>query len=164
MRDAVAVMITLTTYGTWLRREEHQWVDEDIILPAEPIRRAAERHNAQHPTLLFSRDQIPFVGTQIGNSLRGQMGLRIWALTVQTWYAHLVVARSTDSVRQILLCAERAVREGLGLKRPVWGGKYDKRFCFDDKTLRHWIDYVERNNVLAGMPERPWPFLESPGA
>jgi len=59
-------------------------------------------------------------------------------------------------------CAERAVREGLPLKRPIWGDGYDKRLCFDQQTARRWIAYVERHNTAVDLPPKPWPFIETP--
>lgn len=163
MRDALAIMISMTTYGTPLCEEERGWVDQEIILPAEPIRQQTNGRDARHAPLVFARDQLQSVGNLMGKSLREQLGVRIWALTVQMWYAHLVVAATAEPTSRILACAEEAVRRGLGWRRPIWGDDYDKRFCFDEDSLHQRIAYVERNNVAAGRPPKPWPFIEMPG-
>ena len=162
MRDALAIMITLTTHGTWLREDERGWVDSEIIMPASPIVEQAGRQRPESPPLMFPRDQLQYVGTLIGTSLRQRLGLRIWALTVQAWYVHIVVAATTEPVNRIVECTEDAVCWGLQLNRPIWGEDYDKRFFFDEDSVRQRIAYVERNNTAAGLPPKPWPFIETP--
>jgi hypothetical protein len=162
VRDTLAIMITMTTYGTGLRDEERQWIDEDIILPAEPIRQQSGRQSMKYAPLTFSRDQLQYVGSLIGTSLREQLGLRIWALTVQMWYVHLVVAATREPVARIVACTEDAARGGLDRNRPIWGDGYEKRFCFDENSVRQRVAYVQRNNIAAGLPPAPWPFIEPP--
>ena len=162
MRDALAIMITLTTHGTRLGEDERGWVDKELIMPASPIVEQADRQGREYPPWTFPHDQLQYVGTLIGTSLRQQLKLQIWALTVQAWYVHLVVAATTEPVSRMVECAEDAVRWGLQLKRPIWGEDYLKRFCFDWDSVRERIAYVERNNTAAGLPPKPWPFIETP--
>lgn len=161
MRDALAIMISLTTHGAPLREKQRRWVDQEIIMPAQPVRQEANE-DAEYPPLVFSRDQLQSAGTLIGTSLKDRLQLPVWALTVQMWYTHFVVAATTEPAGRIVACTEEAVRRGLGLKRPVWEDQYDKRLCFDRDSIRQRIAYVERNNVAAGLPAKPWPFIEAP--
>jgi hypothetical protein len=161
VRDVLAMMITLTTYGASLTEEERRWVDQEIILPAEPVRQGADPAETEHAPLVLAHDQLHHVGALIGSALGDRLRLRIWALTVQKWYAHTVIAASAQPVSRIVRSIENAVREGLELKRPVWGQGYDKRLCFDEDSVRQWIAYVQRNNLAAGRPANPWPFIES---
>ncbi len=162
VRDALAIMLTMTTRGTWLPEEERQCVEQDVILPAEPIREGTDPQGPESSTLLFSRDQLQYAGKLIGTSLQGQLGLRIWALAVQTWYVHLLVAATREPIDRIVRCADQSVGEGLKLKRPIWGDGYLKRFCFDGETVARWITYVERHNIAIELPPKPWPFIETP--
>ena len=162
MDDALAIMVTMTTEGTWIPEEERPCVEQDVILPAEPFRDQNDQQAADASVLLFSRDQLPYVGKLIGSSLIEQLGLRIWALAVQSWYAHLVIAATRLPVDRILQCAGQGVGAGLELKRPIWGDGYLKRFCFDRQTLGRWITYVERHNIAVELPPKPWPFIETP--
>jgi hypothetical protein len=160
--DALAMMVTMTTDGAWIPEEERQCVEQDVILPAEPFRERRDAQASGDSVHTFSRDQLQYVGKLIGASLQQQPGLRIWALAVQSWYAHLVVAATRLPVDRILQCADEAVRAGLELKRPVWGDGYLKRFCFDEETVGRWITYVERHNIAVELPAKPWPFIETP--
>ena len=162
MRDALAIMLTMTTHGTSLSGEERQCVEHDVILPAEPIREPIAPQSTSPAPLLFARSQLHFVGKLIGTALEEKLGLHVWALAVQVWYAHLVVAATGEPVDRIVRCAEDAVREGVELKRPIWGDGYDKRFCFEEETAAQWIGYVERHNAAIGLAPRPWSFIETP--
>jgi hypothetical protein len=162
VHDALAIMITMTTHGTWLPEEERQCVEQDVILPAEPIREGTDRQPTDASAFLFSRSQLQYVGRLIGTSLRERLGLQIWALAVQTWYVHLVVAATREPIDRIVQCVDQAVGEGLESRRPIWGGGYLKRFCFDEETVGRWITYVERHNIAIELPPKPWPFIETP--
>ena len=61
-------------------------------------------------------------------------------------------------VPDVVKCAKEAVRYGLRPGRPIWTDGYDKRFCFDQRTLFARIKYVERHNLERGWPARPWPW------
>ncbi len=162
MRDVLAIMLTMTTHGTSLPGEERQCVEHDVILPAEPIREPLASESEGLAPLLFARSQLHFVGKLIGTALEEKLGLHVWALAVQVWYAHLVVAATWEPMERIVGCADDAVREGLELKRPIWGDGYDQRFCFEEETARQWIAYVERHNAAIGLAPKPWSFIEPP--
>jgi hypothetical protein len=59
----------------------------------------------------------------------------------------------------VVKCAKDAGRYALRVGRPIWTAGYDTRFCFDEASLRNRIRYVERHNVQAQRPARPWPFI-----
>lgn len=158
----MAIMLTMTTHGTSLPDEERRCVEHDVLLPAEPIGDPVAPQGVGQAPLLFARSQLHFVGKLIGTALQEELGLHVWALAVQVWYAHLVVAATWEPMERIVRCADDAVREGLELKRPVWGDGCDRRFCFEEETARQWIAYVERHNAAIGLAPRPWPFIETP--
>jgi REP element-mobilizing transposase RayT len=155
-----AIFFTWTTYGTWLRGDMRGWVDDGIVLPADPCIEAADRARMKHTVFTFHPEQLLSVGQAMGDSLRSRMKLRILALTIQTWHVHLVVAATSHSLSDIVKCAKDAVRWHLRLDRPLWTVKFDKRFCFSPSSTRSRVDYVERHNVRVGLPARPWAFIE----
>jgi len=155
-------MLTMTTHGTSLPDEERRCVEQDVILPAEPIRAPDVPASTDLAPLLFARSRLHFAGRLIGTALQKELGLRVWALAVQVWYAHLVVAATWEPAGRIVRCADEAVREGLELRRPIWGDGYDQRFCFEEETARQWIAYVERHNAAIGLAPKPWSFIEPP--
>uniref|UniRef100_A0A7C2K0D3 Transposase IS200-like domain-containing protein n=1 Tax=Schlesneria paludicola TaxID=360056 RepID=A0A7C2K0D3_9PLAN len=152
-------MVTMTTYGTWLRGDERGWTSDGLIWPADPILEAADRDRMLHPPFVFDPDRLYGIGAEIGKSLMTRQHQRILALTVQTWHVHFVVAESDVHISDVVKCAKEAVRYHLRAGRPIWTDDADKRFCFDKISLRNRIHYVERHNTECGLPPRPWPFV-----
>jgi hypothetical protein len=159
MRPTLGIMITATTYGTWLRGDRRGWIDDGRLMPPCPGLEAADRCRMLHPPFLFARDQLHDVGGVIGRSLVTRLDLPIFALHVGAWHFHLVVGAQPADVPQIVKCAKDAVRFNLRPSRPIWTAGYDKRFCFDEPSLHRRIRYVERHNEAIDWPPRPWPFI-----
>jgi hypothetical protein len=45
----LAIMFTLSTYGTWLRGDARGWVDDGIIFPSDPQLEDADRGRMKYP-------------------------------------------------------------------------------------------------------------------
>jgi hypothetical protein len=159
MRPTLGIMITATTYGTWLRGDRRGWIDDGRLMPPCPGLEAADRLRMPHPPFLFARDQLHEVGAVIGRSLTARLATPIFALHTGVWHFHLVVGAQPDEVPRIAKCAKDAVRFHLRPSRPIWTAGYDKRFCFDEPSLRRRIRYVERHNEALGLPLQPWLFI-----
>lgn len=153
------IMVTMTTYGTWLRGDARGWVDDGRIYPADPELEAADRQRMKYEPFVFASDQLFDIGTALGESLQTRLKQQILALTVQTWHIHFVVSDSEQPIAQVVKCAKESVRYRLRVGRPIWTESYDKRFCFDAATLQNRVQYVERHNLERGLPSRPWPFI-----
>jgi hypothetical protein len=162
MHNTLAILVTMTTYGTWLRGDRRGWVDDGVIFPSDPGLEATDRQRMKHPVFLFDPGQFLAIGEMIGGSLRERLGLRLLALTVQTWHVHTVVAATKHPVERIVKCVKDAARWGLRPGRPIWSDGYDKRFCFDEQSVHSRIEYVERHNSRIGLSAKPWGFLELP--
>lgn len=162
MGRTLGTMFTITTYGTWLRGDARGWIDDGKLMPADPELEASDRRRLKHPPYYFAAERRFDVGTWLGTGLIRELGLRLWALAVRSWHLHFVVGPTPVPVGEVAKCAKDQVRYGLAAGRPIWGGDYDKRFCFDALSLRHRILYVERHNTEDGLPPQPWPFLETP--
>lgn len=161
MQRVCGVMVTMTTYGTWLRGDQRGWVDEGRILPAMPELESDDRRRMKHPMFSFPLHDWFEIGAAIGESLTTRTQQRILALTVQTWHMHFVVADSECPIADVVKCAKDAVRYHLRPGRPIWSDGYDKRFCFGEESLMSRIQYVERHNIERGRPAKPWPFIRS---
>jgi hypothetical protein len=152
-------MVTMTTYGTWLRGDSRGWVDEGRLYPADPELESADRERLKHLPFTFGESQLLSIGQSIGDSLQSRLYQRILAMTVQTWHVHFVVSDSDVPIADVVKCAKEAVRYHLRPGRPIWTAHYDKRYCFDGRSLWNRVQYVERHNTEQGLPVRPWPFL-----
>ena len=160
MRVPLAWMFTITTYGTWLRGDRRGWVDDGVVMPPDPELENADRRRLKHPIFHFQVEDLPRVGEFIGRSLTKRLGLEVLALSADTWHVHFVVGASEHSFGTIVKCAKDAVRNGLRPGRPIWTTGYDKRFCFDEKSIRARVRYVERHKEAKGWPAWPWKVMQ----
>jgi len=163
MPNPMAMMLTVTTYGTWVRGDSRGWVDDGVVFPPDPVLEKADRLRLKHAPYLLPADRWHEIGQWVGESLRGRCEVSIHALYVGTWHVHAVVGAKRFSAAALAKCAKDAVRWGLRAGRPIWGDGYDKRYCYDAKAVRARIGYVERHNLALGRPARPWAFIEPPG-
>ena len=160
MANTLATMLTMTTYGTWLRGDRRGWVDNGEIFPPDPILESADRARMKHPGFLFPPDKLLEVGHYIGTSLAERLQLPIYALTVGTWHAYIVIGPTHHPVGDVVRTAKDAARYGLSIHdRPLWTEGYDKRFCFDERSRCNRIQYVQRHNERHGLPPNPFPFI-----
>lgn len=159
MGRTLGIMVTMTTYGTWLRGDRRGWVDDGVVLPADPVLESQDRWRMKHPPYQFQQEQLLHVGDHLGRGLIDQLKVRLFALTVQSWHVHYVVGPTPVDIATIVKTAKERVRRGLRERRPVWGNGYDKRFCFDERSLQNRIAYVERHNLEMNLPARPWDFI-----
>ncbi len=159
MGRTLATMITMTTYGSWLRGDGRKWVDEGIVYPPDPILEANDEQRMKHAAFRFAARDLMRIGQLIGESLVARKQQQILAMTVQTWHVHYVVSATRVPISDVVKCAKDAARFGMRVGRPIWADGYDKRFCFDTKSVRNRVAYVERHNTGGGRPAKPWSFI-----
>ena len=159
MSCPLATLFTITTYGSWLRGDARGWVDDGRVFPPDPQMESEDRRRMKYAAFGFEKDRFTDIGQMMGDALRSRLDAHIFAMTVQTWHVHvLAIAPHTPST--MVKCAKDAVRWGLRPGRPIWSRGYDKRYCFDEQAVRARTRYVERHNTDAGLPARPWTFIE----
>lgn len=159
MDPVLAVMHTFNTYGTWLRGDARGWVDKGMVFPPNPELEQMDSGRMRHPPFLFPPEVRMDVGEMMGRSFMKRMGGRFHALTVGRWHVHAVVSGCGTNWAEQVKCMKDAVRWGLRVARPIWGGGYDKRFCFTAQAVTARVDYVRRHNVQDGLPPDPWDFI-----
>ena len=159
MGRMLATMVTMTTYGTWLRGDRRGWVDDGVIYPPDVELEARDRASMKHPPFRFAVDDLLKIGQFIGEELAVRRRFELLALTVQTWHVHFVLGATQFAIGEVVKWAKEAVRYGLKPNRPIWTDGFDKRFCFDVAAANGRISYVERHNLAKGWPARPWTFI-----
>jgi hypothetical protein len=159
IRHVYGTMVTMTTYGMWLRGDARGWADDGRIFPANPGLENHDKALLKFPPFTFEFHDLLDIGEAIGNSLITRLKQKILALAVQLWHVHFIVSESDIHISKIVKCAKEAVRYHLRVKRPIWTADYDKRFCFDQVTMTNRINYVERHNVELGWNAKPWSFI-----
>jgi len=155
------MMLTWTTYGTWLRGDARGWIDDGVVFPPDPHLEARDRARLRFPPFVLPRRQRHQAGELVGEAVAGLSGL-VYALTVGSWHVHVVVSYIHVPLPDIVKAIKDRVRVGLGYRRAIWTAGYDKRFCFDRQSLLARVEYVRKHNLEDGLPADPWDFIVSP--
>src|SRR2546429_5902071 len=127
----LAIMFTISTYGTWLRGDARGWVGAGIVFPPDPQLEQADRDRMKYPPFYFDRELRHAVGQAMADALSKRMKLVTLAMCVQRWHSHVVTAATQFDVSDVVKCMKDAVRWALNPGRPIWAADYDKRFCFN---------------------------------
>lgn len=158
MRQAIAYMLTWTTYGSWLQGDERGYVKDGMILPANPALNRANRAvmTALEVTLTPRQKAI------VQDALRKEaaaLGQKICAVAVGKKHVHLVITTNGlgpgHAVSHYKNAARLAVR-GDGFAGRLWTRGYSKRYCFDEQQLYPMIEYVNRHNTPESPPGSSW--------
>jgi hypothetical protein len=160
MGKTLGVMLTMTTYGTWLRGDRRGWVDDGKIMPADPGLEDMGRGRMDYPPFFLSTAQQIGAGALMGRALCERLGSPLWAMVVESWHVHLVTGPMGVPIGEAVKEIKLAVLHGLHVGRPMWSDGYDKRWCFDAQAVAGRIGYVERHNVKRGLPARRWGMIE----
>jgi len=162
MPRTLAIMFTMTTYGTWLRGDQRNWVEDGIIYPPNPSLESADRDRMKHPEFLFPKESLHQTAAAIAASLTTRLSITLHALALQSWHTHFLVAATEHDVSIIAKCAKDAARYHLRPGRPIWVEGYDKRFCYNFKSVQTRITYIERHNLQNHLPPNPFGKLITP--
>ena len=156
MNETIAYMVTWTTYGTWMQREQKDF-DKDGKVMAEDagLRRAKNKWLSQKPVRLSEEEKRVARRAIVEKAKR--IGQRILAIAVCSKHVHIVFGYDgrgiEETVRRYKNAATAALRAN-GMSGKVWTKGYDKRYCFDEEALKNRINYVQRHNPYNGTREK----------
>jgi len=127
----------------------------------------------KYPPVRFSDVQAQAIGRGFATAVR-RSGFTIWACSIMPEHVHLVIARHTYKVEQIVNLLKgagtRQLREerlhplaayGLAGQRPPtpWAGGKWKVYLDTEEAIENAIRYVEENPEKEGKPRQHWPFV-----
>ena len=141
-------MVTWTTYGTWLQGDERGYVKNGRICPGNKALMESNKQLQLQDVVKLSKTQQQFVRKAIAEQARLQ-GQRIYALSAQSNHVHIVAEYIPLPISKVVAYYKNAARLALkstGHKGKLWTRGYDKRFCFDEESLRRRIRYVDSQN------------------
>lgn len=148
MANTLGYMLTWTTYGTWLQGDKRRYVKKGQTLPTNEKLLQANKEFQASETVHLSPQQKKLVRNAIVNEA-GKIGQKILALAVYSNHVHLVGEYIPKPVANIVAYYKKAGRLALkasGNVGKVWTKGYDKRYCFDQKTLQREVQYVQNHN------------------
>ncbi len=148
MAKTLGYLITWTTYGTWLQGDGRGYVKNGKIHPANKGLEQSNRFSKSQDAVMLSKTQQQLVKEAIMKEAKLQ-SQRIYALAVQSNHVHIVAEFIQLPIAKIVAYYKKAGRlalKALGYTGKLWTRGYDKRFCFDEESLKRRIKYVDSQN------------------
>ena|SRR3972149_3553483 len=148
MRRTLGYLLTWTTYGTWLQGDERRYVKDGVVLPANiPLANSNEQQLNKDPIILTPNQRKAVEDTIRAKA--NEIGQKIYAISVCSNHVHIVLDYTTTDigliVRYYKMAGQTALRNA-GFAGRLWTKGFDKRFCFDEQSLRGRIDYVNKQS------------------
>jgi hypothetical protein len=147
MAKTLGYMLTWTTYGTWLQGEKKGFVkDGEVMGENTTLKQDCRDKLTRPPVRLHSKEKKIVREAILEASKRFKQNIR--AIGVCSNHVHIVCDYVEVPIGVLVGYYKYAGRKALqkcGHEGKVWTRGYDKRFCFDEKSLKNRIDYVERH-------------------
>jgi REP element-mobilizing transposase RayT len=141
-------MVTWTTYGSWLPGDKRGYVKRGKVLPSNLKTNQASRSLQKSTTLTLNSQQKTTIRKAILHEAE-RIGHKIDALAVCTNHIHLVARPCDESIESIVSRYKNAAMSAICKDKPIrriWTRGFDKRFCFNEKSLNQRIEYVKRHD------------------
>jgi REP element-mobilizing transposase RayT len=141
----LATMVTTTTYGSWLPGDLRGYVEDGIVLPANPARleQATQRMNARSP-VLFTADQQDKLFDAL-RSAADEFKYELTDASIESWHLHWMCRHGYDSVATMVGRLKNRMRQALNIGR-IWTEGYYDSMCFDDPTILVRRRYIARHD------------------
>ena len=147
MARMIGFMATWTTYGTWLQGDKKGYVKNGSILDANPELEQSNKEQLKHDKIKIPKDLRTIVKNAILKEAE-EIDQKVYAIAICSNHVHIVVEsigkKCGYSVGRFKRAATTALRK-FGFANIIWTKGFDKRYCFNEKSLKNRIEYVERH-------------------
>lgn len=151
MAKTLGYMITWTTYWTWLQGDKRGFVKNGITYLANQSLANSNKQNLSKEPIGLSKTHREIFAKAIFEKAN-QLNQKIHALSVRSNHVHIVADYITQPIGSIVThyknSAQVALRKA-GLSGRIWTKGFDKRYCFDEQTLKKRINYVKSHNKIS---------------
>ena len=140
-------MLTWTTYGTWLQGEKKGFVKDGEVKGENVGLKKDCEDKLKQPRVLLRGKEKKIVRETILEAAK-QFKQNIRAIEVCSNHVHVVCEYVDVPIGVLVAYYKYAGRKALqkcGHEGKVWTRRYDKRFCYDVKSLKNRIDYIEKH-------------------
>jgi len=148
MAKTIAYMITWTTYGTWLQGDNRGYVKDGRILPSNQSLEDSNKQNLSKEPVRLSNVQRQIVQNAILEKAE-ELNQKIYVLSVSSNHVHIVAEYTPMPIGLVVRHCKGAAQSALRktcLAGKVWTKGFDKRYCFNEQTLKKRIDYVKSHD------------------
>jgi len=144
MGKVIGYMVTWTTYGTWLQGSKGGYVKDGKVGGASEGLKQANKKRQKDRKFILTKLNCEIAQKAIMDEA-GRLGQEIHAMAISTTHVHMVVDVIDEPIETAVARYKRAVTKALraeGITGKVWTRGYDKRYCFDEESLRARVEYV----------------------
>ncbi len=144
MAKTVGYMITWTTYGTWLQGDKRGYVKKGKICPPNPSLAKSNQENLIKNPVKLSKAHRAIVTKAIYEKAK-RLKQKIHALAVRSNHVHIVAEYIPMPIGLVVKNYKNFTHVKLreaGFCGRLWTKGFDKRYCFDKRSLEKRIDYV----------------------
>lgn len=148
MGKMLGYMLTWTTYGSWLQGDQRGYVKEGKVFGENENLRAVNLKNQAGSSVKLTGREREIVRRAIVIEAK-RLGQKLHSIGVCSNHVHLVLGYISDPINEVAGYYKNAGRVALqakGFVGRVWTSGYDKRYCFDEKSLKDRVDYVGGHN------------------
>jgi len=148
MAETIGYMVTWTTYGTWLQGDKRGFVKNGKIRPSDKPLNVSNRQKLSKKPIKLSKNHRRQVADAIFEKSK-QLNQKIYALSVSSSHIHIVAEYIRKPIGEIVTHYKNAAQADLrkmGLTGRIWTKGFDKRYCFDQKSLQNRINYVNSHS------------------
>jgi hypothetical protein len=148
MPKTVGYMLTWTTYGTWLQGEEKGFVKDAQVRGENVALKTDCDKKLKGSAVRFRGKEKAIVGDAIVEA-SGRFKQRIRAIAEHSNHVHIVCEYVDVPIGVLVGHYKNVARVALqkdGFVGRVWTRGFDKRYCFDEKSLQERIEYVRRHD------------------
>jgi REP element-mobilizing transposase RayT len=145
----------------------------DQLSPKELRLREAARAALDYPPVSLEWSQIEAVARGFAEQVE-KSGYVIWACSILPEHTHMVIARHSYKIEQVVnllkgAATTRLIEEGChplieyakpGERPPrMWAAREWDRYLDNEEAIERAIRYVEENPIREGWPRQSWPFV-----
>lgn len=145
MAKTLGYMITFTMYGTWLQGDKRGFVKDGEVRGENTALKKSNAESMSGSEVKFGRKKKEIVMGAITEAAK-RFKQKILAMGVFSKHVHIVCEYVDVPIGVIVGYYKNAGRVALqknGFKGRVWTNGYNTKFCFDEKSLKNRIEYVE---------------------
>lgn len=144
MAKIIGYMITWTMYGRWLQGDERGYVKKGEVLPKNKSLRKANIARQAGETVKLNQKERRIVLKAIEDEAK-RLGQKMYSIAVCSNHIHLVLGYDEREIGELVRNYKNAGYFALrknGFIGRVWTKGYDKRYCYDEESLKARTKYV----------------------
>ena len=139
----LATLVTTTSYGTWLPGDLRGYVDDGVVLPANPRLLDSARALLSKAPVYFNVPQIIMLDCAI-HAAAQEFGYRLTDLSIESWHLHWIIEHGFDPVEDMVGRLKTRMRQFLRRER-IWTAGYCHRCMYAPPEIKVASAYIGRH-------------------